>query len=464
MAALGLGASNHGYSAFKRPGYDCAQVVFVSSQQRELVERSVQRKQTRYNLKALGKIGPVAVSHSKSWNEVAEILPGFVQAHIARFLATGRISNLVRPERRVFLSELARLLSRSGWIVHSRLMIGDRPVAWNYGFQFAGSWFWYQPTFESNLQQYSPGFCLLSKIVEEACNTSGMNLVDLGLGSEGYKVRIATGMRQTVHVTFTTSRVVCAKEVIRHHAAAAIKSIPRLEAVTRSALSQISLLRRRLENDGPSGLLRWAWRRCHQALFDEREIFFLEWREDIGLGASHGDSDFLAIKPLDPHLLAVAAMNYFDDQETLSYLLRAAKRLDSDESQGFALVNTDAAPVHFCWVTRFEGFHMAELDHTLKAPSPDSVLLFDCWTPQSIRGRGYYGLAISRVAARLRASGKTPWIFSAATNRSCTRGIEKSAFTPRFSLIRKRRMLVGKIIQSKSLISVPTRVDASSAA
>jgi len=35
-------------------------------------------------------------------------LPAFADAHVARFLATGRISSLATPERRFFLEELAR--------------------------------------------------------------------------------------------------------------------------------------------------------------------------------------------------------------------------------------------------------------------------------------------------------------------------------------------------------------------
>jgi GNAT superfamily N-acetyltransferase len=192
-------------------------------------------------------------------------------------------------------------------------------------------------------------------------------------------------------------------------------------------------------------------------------MFFFEWKEGISSGVSP-DSDSISIEPLDLNLLAIAAMNYFDDPETLTYLVRAAKQLSSVELQGFALLRADGVPVHFCWATRFEGFRVKELDHVLEAPSLDSVLLFDCWTPPSVRGRGYGRMAISYVAARLRDSGKTPWIFSAAANTPFTRGAEKSAFTLRFSLTRKRRMFLGKMIQSKSLIDAPNPVDVSSAA
>ena len=95
-------------------------------------------------------------------------------AHVARFLATGRISNIATAQRRVFLSELARLLSGSGWLALSRMLVADRPIAWNYGFCFHGSWFWYQPTFDSSYERLSPGYCLLSRIISEACDQEEM--------------------------------------------------------------------------------------------------------------------------------------------------------------------------------------------------------------------------------------------------------------------------------------------------
>ncbi len=462
IAALRAAARTHGYSVFQRPGYECAQIVFATSEERKSVEQSVRTKQLRYNLKAMGKTADVQVRHSKSWNDIAESLAGFVEAHIARFLATGRISNLVRPERRAFLSELARLLARSGWLVQSRLMIGDQPVAWNYGFQFAGSWFWYQPTFDSGLQQYSPGFCLLSKIVEEACHTPGINLVDLGLGAEKYKKRLATGRRFTLHLTLTSSTIIWVKEVIRHYLASAVKAAPRLEDVARRALNQISRVRKRVRSDGPLSMLRQIWSWWHTALFNEVQIFFSEWTDGAGLGVS--DSDSFAVAPLDLKLLAVAAMHYFDDPAALTYLLRSASRLDSSDSQGFVLVTADGAPVHFCWVTSFEGFQIAQLRLALKAPSPDSMLLFDCWTPKPLRGRGHFTRAISQVAARISKSGKKAWIYSSDGLVPCNRGCERPGFTPRFSLIRRRKMFVANQIQLKPLISGSTPMDAPSAA
>jgi CelD/BcsL family acetyltransferase involved in cellulose biosynthesis len=464
-AALSSAAREHGYFIFSRPGYECAQIEFATPQQRELVKQSMGRKQMlRRNLKAMGKLSPVALRHSRSWGDLVGVLPVFFKAHVARFLTIGRISNLTRPERRMFLSDLAKLLSQRGWLTHSCLVVGDQPVAWNYGFQFAGSWFWYQPTFDTNLQQYSPGFCLLSKIAEEACDTPEINFVDLGLGAEDYKERLATGCRKTLHVTATTSRAVRAKVAIRYKLATALKKAPRLERLTRSVVNWAVPLRKRFQSDGVFALLGRLWARCRETLFSQREVLFFQFAKGSGHDSVRPGLSSLTLEPLDLDRLAVAAMSYFDDQETLAYLLRATERLRATQARGFVLVTAEGIPVHFCWATDFEGFHMLELNHKLDAPSPDSVMLFDCWTPRSMRGQSYYGTAISCAADHLHALGKAPWIFSAATNSSSVRGIEKSGFEQRFSLIRKRGMFLSKVVQSRPFVSAAPRVDESSAA
>ena len=194
----------------------------------------------RRHLRSMAKIAPVEVRHLKSWEDIAAALPKFEQAHVARFLSTGRVSNLARAERRTFLAELANLLSGTGSITLTSLNVGEEPVAWNYGFQFAGSWFWYQPTFDFRFQRYYPGLCLLAKIVEEACDRPDLNRVDLGLGAEGYKERFATATRQTLHVTITASTARHLKEIVRYHAASAIKSSPPLEHYVRRLLGRTS--------------------------------------------------------------------------------------------------------------------------------------------------------------------------------------------------------------------------------
>jgi CelD/BcsL family acetyltransferase involved in cellulose biosynthesis len=240
-AALLTAAQKHGYRAFLRPAYLCAQIELGSGEQRlELRSALAGKKKLRRYIRGMENEGPVRVGHLQSQAEIQAALPGFADAHVARFQATQRVSSLSTPERRFFLEELARRFSGSRVVTLSTLTINDRPVAWNYGFQFHGSWFWYQPTFDSRQEENSPGYCLLSKIVIEACDKDEMKLVDLGLGAEGYKERFGNSVRQTLHATLTKSWSRHLREVARYRAASLLKRSPKAESAVRGLLSRFS--------------------------------------------------------------------------------------------------------------------------------------------------------------------------------------------------------------------------------
>lgn len=220
-----------------RPAYLCSQVELGAGERRqELKTALAEKKKLRRSLRGMGREGPVTFVHLRSCDEIQAALPAFAEAHVARFRGTGRASSLDTPERRLFLAELARRFDGSGVVTLSLLKIGDRPVAWNYGFQFQGSWFWYQPTFDSSQDHNSPGYCLLSQIVIEACDMEGIGVVDLGLGAEGYKERFGNHTRQTMHLTVTKSSLRHLQGIVRYRAARALKQSPKVEAAVRRFL------------------------------------------------------------------------------------------------------------------------------------------------------------------------------------------------------------------------------------
>lgn len=237
-AALPLAARRWGLHVYMRPAYLCAQVQLGSGEQRQALKNAlVAKKKLRRYLRAMEREGPVTFVHLQSMAQIQAALPGFAEAHVARFQATQRVSSLSTPERRLFLEELAKRFSDTRVVTLSLLMIGERPVAWNYGFQFRGSWFWYQPTFDSRQEENSPGHCLLSRIVIEACDMEGMRVVDLGLGAEGYKERFGNGTRQTLYVTVTKSWHRHLREIIRYRAATLLRRSPAVDSAVRRALS-----------------------------------------------------------------------------------------------------------------------------------------------------------------------------------------------------------------------------------
>ncbi len=450
VAPLRRAALLHGYKTFARHAYLCAQIQLGAGEEREQLKQAVtKRKHLRYYIRGMEKQGPVRIENLKSWESIEPVLPRFAEAHVARFLATDRISNLAKAERRHFLFELAKLLSRSGSVVVTRLMVGDQAVAWNYGFHFRGSWFWYQPTFDSRWQNLSPGFCLLSKTVEAACDDPDMELIDLGLGAEGYKERFAKGGRQTLHLTATTSTFLLAKEALRYHAATAIRSAPRLDSWARALRAHVLAYREGLREEGPIALTRSLLARAKRLVYSRQEFRFFEWNDSTS-GRAEAQACSLELKALDFDLLALGAIRYVDDQPTLDYLLRASERLRSTVWEGFAVVDPDGVPVQFCWTAEFEGFTMPEADYPLRAPSSESVILFGWWNPSSMNHRSCCEAVLDNVAQRLGASGKSAWIYSALDKEFPSLEFEKIGFVQKFSLVYQQTLLRKTLIQTPS--------------
>jgi CelD/BcsL family acetyltransferase involved in cellulose biosynthesis len=184
--------------------------------------------------------GPVKCTFLHSWADIQPALPSFVAAHVARFQAKHGNSFLHEPERQFFMEQLAKRFSER-YMTLSTLMVGDRPVAWSFGFQFHGAWFLYQTTFDIRCEENSPGYCVLASILIEACGMNSMRLVDLGLGAETYKEWFANGTRQTLHATLTTSGLRHMREVARYRLANEVQRYPKIEAALRTARSKLRL-------------------------------------------------------------------------------------------------------------------------------------------------------------------------------------------------------------------------------
>ena len=451
--AISEGCSRSGYQLHTRAAYDCAQVRLGSAGERVLLKQSIlAKKRLRRNLRELAKRGKVTLRHETDWGEIQSLLPPFTRAHIARFLETGKTSNLIRQERRVFLEELARELSCPGWIAFSQLLVNGVTAAWNYGFRFAGSWFWYQPTVNDYYGDFSPGYCLLAKIVELACDSPELSVVDLGLGAEGYKERFANASRQTIYCELNRSRVRHWRALARYWTAAIATASPLLERHIRSVLSFLSEIRGTMMSAGLGATLKGVSRRIRRALFSYDKVLFFEWPSDNGAPDSFG----IHLEPLTSDALGAAAVQYGNDPASLRFLTRSAQRLRSDGGEGFVLMTDEDIPVHFCWAKAFEGFQMAELNRPLQAPCENAVMIFDCFTPDSARGQGFFPQAIAMLARHLSSQGKSVWIFGAETNRASVWGIEKTDFQYKFTLGRRRILLF-----SQSRDSVPVSVASS---
>ncbi len=428
-------AKINGFLIHKRPAYQCGLILLGNQEERQALLAAVRKKEKeKRGLKKMEQLGTVRLAQLKP-EKAEEELQSIFSAQIGRFLATGRISPLVRADRRQFLTELARLLGRPGWLQVSRLEVNDRPVAWNYGFGFYDSWFWYLPAFETEYEASSPGSCLLRFLVEAACADPSVIRLDLGLGDEAYKERFANAVSSTCHFQLSTSQLRYWQWVARDPLTENLRRFPGVEKTIRRARDAGRDFRKRVQTDGTMASGMYLFQRAAKPLLSKEEICLFEAN-----GAASPDDDSVTLVPVGWKELTDAAVRNADDIQTLQYLMRCASRLRIGASSGSVLMNRDSEPVHFLWVDRYDGFHLSEIDYELHGADPSAVMLFDCWTPLRYRGHGHYANAIQAAAESLWRQHKQAWIFSARKNEPSMRGIRKAGFTYRFSLVRSCRL------------------------
>jgi CelD/BcsL family acetyltransferase involved in cellulose biosynthesis len=240
--AIRAAAKKYGFHLYIRPSSLCPQLELGSEGQRQELKTTVMRKrQLRRCLKAMEREGPVTCVYLKSWEQIQAVLPDFVNIQVARFRAKNGVSFLSAPERRFFMEDLARRFADTGTVTLTTLKIGERRVAWSYGFQFHGVWSLYQTTFDTRDEENSPGYCLLAKILIEACEMNTFSRVDMGLGAEAYKEWFANATRQTLYATLATSPLRHWRGMAAYRIATEVKRFPGLEAAIRKARSRLGM-------------------------------------------------------------------------------------------------------------------------------------------------------------------------------------------------------------------------------
>lgn len=420
-----------------RTAYNCGVVQLEGEEQRETLLRTLASKgREKRALKKLTTLGSVKVIHLTEPEQIGVSLESIVSAQISRFLASNRVSPLVGSERRTFLRQLSELLSHSGWLKISQLEIDGHPVAWNYGFRFGGSWFWYLPAFQMEYEHVSPGSCLLRLLVEEGAKDASLRWLDLGLGDEPYKERFANGMRQTRYVHLSRGFQRHAANVGRQMLSSTADRFPQFGNKLRAARASYRAVATRVRETGVIATARHSIQKAVRSVASQDEVLLFEAPE-----LQVSEHPAIPLLPLTWEHLVEASISNTGDAPTLRYLMRCAGRLRQPGASGFLLQDGEGRPIHFLWIDNYDGFRLAEIDHNLEPSSPaGAAMIFDCWTPAAVRGRGHYAAAICSADVYLRREGRKAWIFSGASNVSSLRGILKAGFEYRFSLVRRSRL------------------------
>jgi len=284
-------------------------------------------------------------------------------------------------------------------------------------------------------EHVSPGSCLLRLMVEEGAKDASLQWLDLGLGDEPYKERFANNSRETRYVHLSRGFRRHVASLARQTLTRAATRFPQVGDKLRDARSFYELAAGRVQEAGVFATARSSMQKALRPLASQDEVLLFEAPE-----FQSPENQAVELLPLTREHLVEASISNAGDSHTLRYLMRCANRLTKPDAAGFLLQDETGRPIHFLWITNYDGFSLAEIGHNIEPSSPSAAMIFDCWTPASDRGHGHYAAAIRQAATNLRREDRPAWIFSGAKNGSSVKGILKAGFAYRYSLIRRSRL------------------------
>ena len=138
--------------------------------------------------------GPLTLRQFSDGESITPHLEAFFEQHITRWAMAGDESPFLQRPHRTLLEQLARSAAETGWLRFSVLDWDGRPIAFEYGLCYEGTYFGGPSSFAVDVASRSPGQVLLRRLVLSAID-DGVTTYDLGVGDEPYKFQLANGLR-----------------------------------------------------------------------------------------------------------------------------------------------------------------------------------------------------------------------------------------------------------------------------
>lgn len=139
--------------------------------------------------------GGIGVHHFSNGEDILPHLDTFFAQHISRWDVTPYPSLFKDLIQCLFYRQLCSNASKTDWLRFTRISWQNQPIAFHFGFNYRGSFFWYKPSFDINLAKHSPGEVLLRQLLLQAQKEEAHSF-DFGLGDEPFKHRFASSARK----------------------------------------------------------------------------------------------------------------------------------------------------------------------------------------------------------------------------------------------------------------------------
>lgn len=193
-----------GLCSLRRAEAPCATLILRGQPERgqQLIQKYSLRRPVNY----FSRQGRLTVQRLIAPGEALAQLGAFFDQHIRRWQQTSTPSRFHDEETRRFFQELVLRLDRTGWLDFSVIRLDDKPLAYHFGFCYAGTLTWYKPSFEIAEARHSPGLLLIRHLIERAID-EGLDEIDFTIGAEQFKSRFTNQVRSNVSWRLYSSRI-----------------------------------------------------------------------------------------------------------------------------------------------------------------------------------------------------------------------------------------------------------------
>lgn len=171
--------------------HECPTRLFVDPEEdRKLLQKKSLRRYTNWFLRS----GTLEFRFIESVEEATIHLPTFFDQHIRRWEPAGFPSRFRDERHRAFFRNMVELMLPSGQARFSVLLFNQRPIAYEFGFEYGNRYYAVKPTFEPEYADQSPG-SVLQRYCMESMMARGVGEYDFTIGEEAYKYRYSNHVR-----------------------------------------------------------------------------------------------------------------------------------------------------------------------------------------------------------------------------------------------------------------------------
>ncbi len=170
-----------------------------------LYERLHGGKRNKQNERRLQRFGEITFHHIETKEAARVCLQRFFQQHSNRRAIEGPRGQFINESSRKLYAALVERLDLSKELRFSVLRVGEKDIAYHFGFQTNERMLFFKPTFDVDYWAYSPGKVLLHKLLVYALEQD-LSFFDFSIGDEVYKRKFANRIDTNYRIVLTNSR------------------------------------------------------------------------------------------------------------------------------------------------------------------------------------------------------------------------------------------------------------------